>query len=987
MDPSRALVPRDARQSHSPAADAASTAAVLPRAAAEPGDTPYAIPAPAQPFVTDAGLRAAAIAEVALALAGPLDLRGVFERGVRTVVAALGASGAIAHLADEAGRELELISAVGATEQTLRLFQRVPFDGPTQLASVARERIEVLIHPGVMSSLPPPAQETVQREGIVSAFYLPLVAQDELVGTLALTFSDERARCEEIQQTARTVAALLAVAARNARLERDAMASALKLDVAAELSRLVGSEPELSRSFAGIARQVRRLVPQADWVSITLHEEERLYRIAAEGQQGDGLQPGEYLPVGSSASSTVIETRQPGIAHDLALERPTPLDERLFAAGFRSYVALPLLADDAAIGTLNVASRAPRAFDATNLAMLAGLAEQVSLVVRATRVFEQQRARRHEAELLERTGRLVAASLDLDQTLEAIADAAFDLTQADGSSILLARPGGRELEFRAVRGPSSAALLGHIIPADNGISGAAFQMGRPVRGDDLRTDLQGGHAPAATIVPTPRTLLAVPLLGSAGPLGVISVVRSRPEPFGAREERLLSTLAAQAVLAVEHARLYAEARRREHEAALLAEAGARLQATSDPAQALPDICALVGVTLNTCVACFLGSGPELRLVALHLAAGGALEQLTQALGSAPGQIDRGAARHLVDSGSPALLLSAGLTPAGSAQEPPVESCLGAPIHGASRLLGVLYLWTPPGGPRLDESHVQTLGLLADRLAAAFDNAALVHAAAQVQALQELDRLKSELLDTVSHELRTPLSLIYGFSELMSDPVFSQRYSRDEMVEMARHVHSGAQTMSRLVDDLLEYARLEQGRLVLDRRPVQVRALLERELRAFQGQPGGERLQLVAGDEALVVEADEARLRQIIGNLLSNALKYTSAGPIELVARLRQGVVEISVTDHGPGIPDADKPRVWEKFYRGAAKNLGIRGSGIGLSVVRALVEGHGGQVVLEDTPGGGATFRIELPAWRSASTSHGGDRTPVRSGRPRRSPR
>jgi two-component system sensor histidine kinase KdpD len=299
---------------------------------------------------------------------------------------------------------------------------------------------------------------------------------------------------------------------------------------------------------------------------------------------------------------------------------------------------------------------------------------------------------------------------------------------------------------------------------------------------------------------------------------------------------------------------------------------------------------------------------------------------------------------------------------GSALPHPVHA---TPIGSSIREVGMLYAW-PLGDERLDEGKARTLALVADRLAAAFDNAVLLRAATQVEALRELDRLKSELLDTVSHELRTPLSLIYGFSELMVDPDTRDRYSRDELLRMAEQVHGGAQIMSRLVDDLLEYARLEKGRVRLDRRPLDLAALLDNELRAFRPQPGGERIRLRTEPELPALVADEPRLRQVIGNLLANALKYAPSGEIELVARGEGDAIVIEVIDHGPGIPDAEKPRVWEKFFRGSARTLGVRGSGIGLAVVRALVEAHGGRIELRDTPGGGATFHLLLPGPASA---------------------
>ena len=129
---------------------------------------------------------------------------------------------------------------------------------------------------------------------------------------------------------------------------------------------------------------------------------------------------------------------------------------------------------------------------------------------------------------------------------------------------------------------------------------------------------------------------------------------------------------------------------------------------------------------------------------------------------------------------------------------------------------------------------------------------------------------------------------------------------------------------------------------------------------FRHQPGGERIQSSLPDEE--VWADPERLSQVVNNLLSNALRYALAGPIVVGARRRNGYLRVEVTDHGPGIPTGEQSRIWEKFYRGSAALMSEnRGSGLGLAVVKHLVELHGGQVGLSSKPGHRTTFWFTLP--------------------------
>jgi signal transduction histidine kinase len=164
-----------------------------------------------------------------------------------------------------------------------------------------------------------------------------------------------------------------------------------------------------------------------------------------------------------------------------------------------------------------------------------------------------------------------------------------------------------------------------------------------------------------------------------------------------------------------------------------------------------------------------------------------------------------------------------------------------------------------------------------------------------------------------------------------------------------------------VDDLLDFSRLDHGRLQLRRVRVELGELLEEQAEACSGQQGAERIVLDL-EPGLVVEADPKRLQQAIGNLLSNALLYTAFGPITVRAARDGGSVLIEVEDHGPGLAPEEVNRVWESFYRGAeSAQLPNRSSGLGLTVVKQIVELHGGTVGVRRTDGGGATFWLSLP--------------------------
>jgi signal transduction histidine kinase len=294
----------------------------------------------------------------------------------------------------------------------------------------------------------------------------------------------------------------------------------------------------------------------------------------------------------------------------------------------------------------------------------------------------------------------------------------------------------------------------------------------------------------------------------------------------------------------------------------------------------------------------------------------------------------------------------------------MSAALAAPILSGGQPVGVILVADDHVGRTFDEQDLSLLELFADQAAVAIEHARLVDEAASVEALREIARLKTELLSTVSHELRTPLTLIHGYAELLH--VRADLLTPEDVAMMSEEILLGSRTMIRLVDDLLDFSRMDMSRIRLDRARVDVAELLRRHVQTWRGQAGGERLRLKATSH-LEAYADPTRLDQIIRNLISNALSHATYGPVTVRGENDSPWIRLEVADHGPGIPEDELPRVWESFFRGErARNSPNRGSGLGLAVVRQLVELHGGRVEAESRPGEGATFRVWLPSAATA---------------------
>ncbi|HEX6305268.1 MAG TPA: ATP-binding protein [Anaerolineales bacterium] len=230
----------------------------------------------------------------------------------------------------------------------------------------------------------------------------------------------------------------------------------------------------------------------------------------------------------------------------------------------------------------------------------------------------------------------------------------------------------------------------------------------------------------------------------------------------------------------------------------------------------------------------------------------------------------------------------------------------------------------------------------------------------VTQFKKLDALKSEFVSTVSHDLRSPLTLIRGYTTMLQ----MVGDLNEQQTGYVRKIVSGVESMSRLVNNLLDLSRIEAGvGLQLD--TLSVQDILERVVGALQLQAAQKRIKLgveLQNNMRPLIEADQALLQQALHNLLDNAIKYTDAGEISIKIRTHQDQMIFEVHDTGIGIAPADQQRLFEKFYRASHRGAkGERGSGLGLAIVKSIAERHGGRVWLKSQLGKGSSFYLAIP--------------------------
>jgi len=233
---------------------------------------------------------------------------------------------------------------------------------------------------------------------------------------------------------------------------------------------------------------------------------------------------------------------------------------------------------------------------------------------------------------------------------------------------------------------------------------------------------------------------------------------------------------------------------------------------------------------------------------------------------------------------------------------------------------------------------------------------------EISELRRLEQVRKDFVANVSHELKTPLTSIQGFAETLlagalDDPEHSRRF-----VEIIRN---HALRLSRLTDDLLKLSRIEAGKLDLEFQPVSLANLIEAAVEATSPRAEAGRLSLTLDcpPDLPCVQADPNLLREVLQNLLDNAVQYTPAGGrIEVSAVLSEGSALVTVADTGIGIPEAEQERIFERFYRlDPARSREMGSTGLGLAIARHIVEAHGGHIGVESSVGRGSKFRFSIP--------------------------
>ncbi len=847
-----------------------------------------------------------------------------------------------------------------------------------------------------------PVTSAMARElGFRASLSVPLLREGLAVGAITLRRAEVHRFTDKQISLLQTFADQAVIAIENVRLftelqeKNEALTQAhaqvsesLEQQTAtAEILRVISSSPtDVTPVLDRMAESATRFCLAHD-ATIWRLEGDHLVVVAHHGPLTAPI--GHVAPnvAGTVVGRSVLE-RQPVHILDLQAEREEfpegSANARRF--GHRTILSVPLLREGGPLGAITLRRSEVAPFTAKQIALLLTFADQAVIAIENVRLFTELQTSNRELTAALDTQTATSDILRVISRTHTDVQPVFDAIMASAARLLRAHSGAltRIVDSRiglaamTTSEPLAEEALRANFPMslDSGTAHAlALRMRAPLNVIDADTDPRLIEATRRTARSRGyRSQLVMPILRQDEAIGTISLTRREPGGFTDDEIALLQTFADQAVIAIENARLLTELQSRTEE---LTRSVGELRALGEVGRAIGSTLDLHTVLTTIVARATELAGADAGVIYEYDAAREIFErratecleaEIVQALVATPIRRGQGVTGRLESVRAPIQQIEIRT----SGEQLPVRdaliqagyrSLLAVPLLHEDRLVGGLTVFRRTSG-EFAGNVVELLQTFATQSALAIQNARLFREIEiKSRELEVASQHKSEFLASMSHELRTPLNAIIGYSELLEEEAGDVDAGR--LVPDLQKIATAAKHQLSLINDILDLSKIEAGRMELELADFDLRSAIENALILVRERASRRGIALTqsVGNGIGVVRADERKVKQVLLNLLSNALKFTpEGGRVDITAAVNGRMVEVSVADTGIGIAPEDQEVVFEEFRQVGTAEKKAEGTGLGLALSRKFVELHGGRMWVQSRVGKGSAFTFSLPA-------------------------
>jgi GAF domain-containing protein len=813
---------------------------------------------------------------------------------------------------------------------------------------------------------------------------VPMLKEDELLGAITIYRQEVRPFTDKQVALVSNFASQAVIAIENARLLNELRESLEQQTATSDVLNVISRSPtDVQPVFDIIGERAEKLC-EAQLSFVSRVEGDLIHLASLHGVAEEGVEAlRRAFPVRLTAETVTARTIRTGaIVHvpDVLADSQYEQKDLARAGRWRGALGVPMIREGQVVGSIVVARREPGFFADTQVELLKTFAEQAVIAIENVRLFDEVQARSRElAESLEQQTatsevlRVISRSPgELEPVFQAMLENAVHICGAKFGAMYLYE--GDEFRFVAMHNaPPAWAENRRREPVFRPHEGSAFgeiALTKQVAHiADIRTQRayieRASHVVASAELGGYRTLLAVPMLRENELVGVISILRQEVRPFTDKQIALVRNFAAQAVIAIENARLVNELRESLEQQTATADVLKLIsRSTFDLRSVLQT---LVESAARFCDADKANIIRERNGGFYSAEAYGYSRQFMDYVQAIPFKAERGTASgrallerqmvHIAD-----VKADAEYTLVEGQRLGDYRTILCVPMLRESVAIGVLVLTRSEVRPFSDK-QIELVTTFADQAAIAIENVRLFDEIQEKsRQLEEASKHKSQFLANMSHELRTPLNAILGYAELILDSIYGE--PTEKMRTVLERLQANGKHLLGLINDVLDLSKIEAGQLTLSLDDYSLSDVVHGVVSAVEPLAAEKRLAFKAevAPDLPTGHGDGRRLSQVLLNLVGNAIKFTDKGEVAIRASATNGAFTVAVCDTGPGIAPGDQAKIFEEFQQADSSITRKKGgTGLGLSIAKRIIEMHGGRIWVESEPGKGSTFYFSLP--------------------------